>query len=286
VSSVELPQAGWTPELLDVPAYLARVGVAELPGRTAAGLRDLHRAHVLAIPFENLDVAMGRGVDTSLRAVQAKLVDRRRGGYCYEHNTLFGAVLDRAGFEVTRLGARVRSGADFIRPRTHMLLAVRLDGRLWLADVGFGGDGLLEPIPLEHGTTSRQGAWTYRVVREAGPWHWALQSLRPDGWMDLYGLTLEPQFPIDYVMANYYTSTHPLSGFVRSVTVQHVRPDHRLVLRVPQLTGTAADGTIAERTIDAAELDELLRERFGIALGAEELDLLHARWPAAAASGS
>jgi N-hydroxyarylamine O-acetyltransferase len=280
VSTVEPPPPGWTPDLLDVPAYLARVGVAALPSPTGAGLRELHRAHVLAIPFENLDVVIGRGVDTSLPAVQAKLVDRRRGGYCFEQNALFGAALDRAGFQVTRLAARVRAGAAFVRPRTHMVLTVRADGRTWLADVGFGGEGLLEPIPLEHGQTSRQAVWTYRVVREAGPWHWALQSLRPDGWMDMYGLTLEPQHPIDYVMANHYTSTHPLSGFIRTPTVQRVLPDRRLALRGPLLVETAGGGTTAERAVEPGELDGLLRERFGVALTDEELDLLLARWPA------
>src|SRR5215471_12543262 len=92
------PPTGWTPELLDVPAYLDRLGVDALPEPNAAGLRMLHRAHVAAIPFENLDIIAGRGVDVALASVQAKLVGRRRGGYCYEHNQLFGALLDRAGF--------------------------------------------------------------------------------------------------------------------------------------------------------------------------------------------
>src|SRR5215831_16073567 len=159
------PAAGWTPELLDLPAYLARVGRPALPEPTEAALRDLHRAHVLAVPFENLDVIVGRGVDVSLPAVQAKLVGRRRGGYCFEHNALFAAVLDRAGFEVTRLAARVRMGASFVRPRTHMTLLARAEGRTWVTDVGFGADGMLEPIPFEHEGTSRLDGWTYRVVR-------------------------------------------------------------------------------------------------------------------------
>jgi N-hydroxyarylamine O-acetyltransferase len=274
------PPAGWTPELVDVPAYLARVGVAALPGPTAAGLRDLHRAHVLAIPFENLDIVLGRGIDVSLPAVQAKLVARRRGGYCYEHNTLFGAVLDRAGFEVTRLGARVRLGASFVRARTHMLLVVQAEGRPWLADVGFGGDGLLEPVPLEHGQTSRQGEWTYRVVREDGPWNWALHARRPDGWVELYGFTLEPQHPIDYVMANHFTSTHPLSGFVRLPTAQRAGLDRRLVLRGALLQETAPDGTVEDHAVGAGDLDAVLRGRLGIGLTDEELRRLEARWPA------
>jgi N-hydroxyarylamine O-acetyltransferase len=279
-AAVEPPPPGWTPELLHVSAYLARLGAGALPGPTGAALRDLHRAHVLAIPFENLDIMIGRGVDISLPALQAKLVDRRRGGYCFEHNTLFAALLERAGFEVTRIAARVRMRATFVRPRTHMALLVQAEGGQWLADVGFGGDGLLEPIPLEHEHTSRQGPWTFRVVREAGPWNWALQSLRPEGWSDLYGLTLEPQHPVDYVMANHFTSTHPLSQFTRVATAQRTGLDRRLTLRGQVLAETTPDGATEEQVVDAGALDDVLLERFGIALTAEELDLLRSRWPA------
>jgi N-hydroxyarylamine O-acetyltransferase len=272
------PAAGWTPELLDVPAYLARLRLDALPEPTAAGLRDLHRAHVAAIPFENLDIIVGRGVDVALPAVQAKLVGRRRGGYCFEHNTLFGAVLDRAGFEVIRVSARVRMGVGFVRPRTHMALLVRAEGRPWLADVGFGGDGLLEPIPLDHECTSRQGGWTYRVLQES-EWTWVVQGMRPEGWLDLYGFTLEPQHPIDYVMANHFTSTHPLSSFTHLATVQRPAPDRRLTMRGRRLVDARPDGTAEERVVDAGDLHDVLLERFGIALTAEELDVLRARWP-------
>jgi N-hydroxyarylamine O-acetyltransferase len=279
-AAIEPPPPGWTPELLRVPSYLARLGIGTLPDPTVAALRDLHRAHVLTIPFENLDIMVGRGIDISLAALEAKLLDRRRGGYCFEHNTLFGTLLERAGFELTRHVARVRAGASFVRPRTHMTLLVRTEGRQWLADVGFGGDGLLEPIPLEHEGIGQQGPWTFRVVREAGPWNWALQSLRPEGWFDLYGFTLEPQHPIDYVMANHFTSTHPLSAFTRVATAQRTGLDRRLTLRGRLLTETTPDGATEEHVVDAGALDDVLLERFGIALTAEELDLLRARWPA------
>jgi N-hydroxyarylamine O-acetyltransferase len=271
------PEAGWEAELLDAPACLARLGVATLPDPTESALRDLHRAHVLAIPFENLDIIAGRGVDLSLPAVQAKLVARRRGGYCFEHNTLFAALLERAGFEVTRLAARVRLGATSVRPTTHMMMLVGAGGRTWLADVGFGGDGLLDPVPLEHERESRQGAWTYRTVREAGD-RWALQSLRPQGWLDLYAFTLEPQHPADYVMANHFTSTHPLSAFVTMVTAQQPGLQRRVGLRGRQLIETLPDWTTEERTLDAAEVADVLVERFGIVLTDEELDAVLRRW--------
>lgn len=160
-----------------------------------------------------------------------------------------------------------------------MLLAVRAGGSWWLADVGFGADGLVEPVPLEDGATSQQGAWTFRVAREDGSWSWALQSRQADGWLDLYGFTLEPQHPIDYVMANHFTSTHPLSAFTRVATAQRTGPDRRLVLRGRLLRETAHDGVVDEREVGAAELDEVLRERFGIVLADDELRTLRARWP-------
>jgi N-hydroxyarylamine O-acetyltransferase len=277
--SPDPPPAGWTPELLDVPAYLGRLGLSVLPGPTAAALGELHRKHVAAIPYENLDIIAGGGVDLSLPALQAKLVARRRGGYCFEHNTLFAAALERAGFAVTRLAGRARLGAPFVRARTHMVLVVAAEGRRWLADVGFGGEGLLEPIPLEHGETSRQGGWTFRVVCEAEGWAWALQSLHPDGWFDLHGFTMEPQHPIDFVMANHFTSTHPISAFTRVATAQRTLPDRRLTLRGRRLTEAEPDGTEADHPVGAADLDRVLRERFGIELDEGELAALRERWP-------
>jgi N-hydroxyarylamine O-acetyltransferase len=277
--AVEPPPPGWTPELLDVPAYLDRLSLHRLPEPTAVGLRQVHAAHIASIPFENLDVVTGLGVDVALPAVQAKLVGRRRGGYCFEHNTLFAAALERAGFTVTRLAARVRMGVSFVRPRTHMALVVRADGRDWLADVGFGGDGLLEPVPLEDGLECRQGAWTNRVLRVAEGWVLQARRPEPDGWLDLYSLALDPQHPIDYVMANHFTSTHPLSSFTHTVTVQRPASERRLVLRGRTLTDTHVGGTTDQRDVGAGELDDLLRERFGLALSAGELEAVQERWP-------
>lgn len=259
-------------------AYLVRIGIHDVPGPTEAALRDLHRAHVAAIPFENLGIIAGQGVDVALPAVQAKLVGRRRGGYCFEQNTLFAALLDRAGFAVTRLAGRVRTGGNFVRPRTHMVLLVHIAGRPWVADVGFGGPGLLEPIPLEHEATSRQGGWTYRVVREDEQ-TWTVQLLEPDGWLDLYGFMLDPQHPIDYVMANHYTSTHPQSHFVHVATAQRTGPDRRLTLRGQHLKEALPDGGSEARPVSADELEGVLVERFGIELDAGELRAVRERWP-------
>src|SRR5580704_16524686 len=153
-------------EPIDLPAYAQRIGYSGEMRPSAECLRELHLAHATHVPFENIEVLMGRPVRLDLESLWKKLIVDRRGGYCYEQNTLFAAVLEQIGFRVTRLAARVRMGAVGIRPRSHMLLAVEADGRQWLADVGFGGDALLHPVEWLPGETAGQFVWKYRLVEE------------------------------------------------------------------------------------------------------------------------
>jgi N-hydroxyarylamine O-acetyltransferase len=268
--------AEWCSEELDVDAYLARVGYGGPTEASAEVLCGLHRAHVTSIPFENLDIVMGREVSVDLASIQEKLL-RRRGGYCFEHNLLFAALLERLGFCVTRLSARVRMGNARILPSTHMTLNVSVNGEPWLADVGFGGEGLLEPVPLADGVTSEQGAQAYGLVRESER-EWVLRTSRPDGWLDLYSFTLEPRRHADYFVANYYTSTHPRSPFTGRVVAQCVEPDRRLSLIDHSLVESDSSGETTTRNASDAELGELLW-RFGIVLAPEELDLLRSPGP-------
>ncbi len=150
------------PEWLE--RYLARVEHVASLDPTVATLHALHEAHASHIPFENIDVLLGRGVDLEPAALQQKIVVDRRGGYCFEHNLLFASVLQELGFDVTCLSARVRLGAVGIRPRTHMLLLVRCAESQWIADVGFGSDGLLLPVPFAPAAESPQGLRTCRVI--------------------------------------------------------------------------------------------------------------------------
>jgi N-hydroxyarylamine O-acetyltransferase len=260
---------------VDVGAYLARIGFDGSTEPTAGTLQALHRSHVFAIPFENLDIVMGRPINLDLASIQAKLVGARRGGYCFEHNTLFAAVLDALGFPVTRLGARVRMGRPATDPLadTHMILAVEADLSVWLADVGFGGDGLVEPIPFEPGPAASQLGRTFRLVAEpissrgaipAEPVR-VLQTLHGDVWFDLYAFSLEPHLEIDYELANWFTSTHPSSPFVRGPVAQRQFPDGWLTYRDGILARTWVDGRSESTTIEG-ELRDLLSERFGIDL--------------------
>jgi N-hydroxyarylamine O-acetyltransferase len=226
-------------DVIDLGAYLGRIGYSGRLDPTIETLRCLHVAHATHIPFENLDILLGRGIALDLKSLQAKLVTGRRGGYCFEQNTLFAAVLESLGFAVIRLAARVRFGSKAIRPRSHMLLSVAVDSEPWLADVGFGGEGLLYPIRLNEEDEVRQGQWQFRVCADGEVR--VLQSLHADGWFDLYAFTQEPQFSVDYVVSNHFTSTFPQSPFVRSLIAQRNSLDARWTLHDRELTEERPD---------------------------------------------
>jgi N-hydroxyarylamine O-acetyltransferase len=208
---------------LDLKAYLRRIGYEGPVEPTLAVLEAIHLAHATHIVFESLDVLLGRPIRLDLAGIQEKLVKGGRGGYCFEQNLLLAAALRDLGFAVTQLGARVRHRGDKPLPRTHMLLMVHIDGAATIADVGFGGEGLLLPVPFRTGAEYRHYAWTYRLVEEQAG-QWLLQSRREPGWGNLYSFTLEPQTLEDFEMANHYTATHPDSPFVRTLIVQLPTP--------------------------------------------------------------
>jgi N-hydroxyarylamine O-acetyltransferase len=246
----------------DQEAYLARVGDSGPLAPTAEVLDRIHQAHATTIPFENLDILLGRPIRLDLESLQEKLVKGRRGGYCFEQNTLFAAALERIGFRVSTLAARVRYGSTRLLPRTHMLLKVDLDDGPRLADVGFGGDGPLRPIPMEPGRESRHFHRAYRIIEEGQML--VLQSLRPEGWLDLYAFTLEPNFPVDYEVSNHFTSTYPDSPFRQGPTVQRQTPDARYILRGRQLTIQRGDATEVREIGDDDEFLRILSATFGL----------------------
>lgn len=266
----------WGGDLLDVDAYLKRIGHQGDRLPTVDTLRALHRGHVLSIPFENVDVVLGYPPRLDIDSLQNKLLRRTRGGYCYEHAMLFAALLERLGYAVTGLAARVRSRRDQPRPRSHAALRVEVDGQPWLAEVGFGAERPLEPVPLVDGAVARQGAWDVRVDA-VGDEEWALRSSSPDGWVDLYRFDLARHYPVDYAVQNHYTATHPDSPFVAGLVAQRTTVDSRYALRDKELRITTADGRVERRPVAEGELVDLLRDTFGIGLTEEEAAALTAR---------
>jgi N-hydroxyarylamine O-acetyltransferase len=199
--------------MLDLDAYLERIG---LEGRPS--IAQVHRAHLTSIPFENLDPHQGLPVSLEVADLERKLVNERRGGYCFEQNLLLKAALEATGAEVEMFLARVRLGAEpgVLRPRSHLLLRVRENGASWHADVGFA-QGILEPIPFGPGPTHEQSGWCFRVV-EDGP-ELVLQKLAGNDWVDVYGFLPQAVPLIDVETSNWWTSTHPRSLFVTGLMV-------------------------------------------------------------------
>lgn len=249
---------------VDVAAYLARIGYDGDLAPTLETLAAIHRAHVAAIPFENLDVALERPILLDPPALESKLVRSRRGGYCYEHGSLLAAVLSELGFAVTRHAARVRNGSDAVRPRSHMCLSVQVDGQRWLADTGFGGDGLLRP--LRFGTEATQGAWGFRLVPDDREEDWRLQARQPDGWVDLYAFGDEAQLPVDFEVFNHYTATGPRSPFRGRVVAQGTDEHQRWRLLDTTFTVTGPDGVRSRREVAPEAIPAVLDEHFGITL--------------------
>ncbi|WP_370970198.1 arylamine N-acetyltransferase [Amycolatopsis sp. cg9] len=250
----------WGIDAVDLDAYLARTGQQRRPPSEAA-LRELMRAHVGAIPFENVDVVLGQHQGISLDVVSAKLVGRRRGGYCYEQSGLFAAVLEQLGYTVHRLSARVQPRRP--GPYTHMTLVVDVDGRSFLADVGYGA-GILDPMPLVDGAEVDQAGWPQRLVRN-GDW-WTLQK---DG-ADILEFRLNGMHPIDYEVYHHYTSTHPKSPFTGRLVIMTLEPGVSRRLLGRELTVEKPGGHSETTTVAPDELDATLKD-LGVELTADEL---------------
>ncbi len=213
----------WGEHALDGKAalgeYLARIGLAALPAPDPAGLTALVRAHRLAIPFENLDILLGRGISLAPAAIFAKLVTARRGGYCFEQNLLLAGTLRQLGLSVIPLLGRVRLRlADDapLPPRTHLLLSVEIGGQTWLADAGFGG-GYAPPMPLADGAAADgPDGSAHRLRRTGSPWgEWLLERQSgPDApWQAQYAFDAQGAAMGDIECANHWTATRPGTRF-------------------------------------------------------------------------
>ncbi|EHR61480.1 arylamine N-acetyltransferase family protein [Saccharomonospora cyanea] len=266
-STTTAPALDWRIDTLDLDAYLRRIG-QPAASPSAEALASLHEAHVRTIPFENVDVVLGRTPSLELPDIADKLVHRQRGGYCFEHGLLFAAALERLGYDVVRCMARV--GFDKPdAPLTHLLSLVSVGDERFLADVGFGS-GLLVPLPLTDGARTEHGGWPFRLRQEGR--HWLLETpTDDDGWHVAHGFDETPQRFVDYVVANHYIATHPKSPFTRRLIVQ--RKDHgncrKLLGRGYQVE--YADGRPTEsKSVTPDELGDVLRS-LDIVVDSDEL---------------
>jgi N-hydroxyarylamine O-acetyltransferase len=249
---------------VNVPAYLDRIAYTGPLEPTAEVLRNLHRAHLLGVPFENLDIALGRKIVCEEDAFIRKIVERRRGGFCYELNGAFAGLLRALGFRVILLSARVpREDGSYSPEFDHLALRVNLD-EPWLADVGFG-DSFLDPLGLEPGAESSHDGRRYRVVNDASTLH--MERTEPDGiWKRQYSFTLTARGLDEFAAMCHYHQTSPESPFTRKSVCSMATPDGRITVADRKLIRTR--NGIREETLLAsdAEWRKALKKHFEIVL--------------------
>jgi arylamine N-acetyltransferase len=253
---------------LDPAAYLTRIGYDGPTSPTEEALHARVAAHGRTIPFENLDPVLGVPVDELGPVVlEDKLVARRRGGYCYEHNGLFGFVLDALGFGVERITGRVvwmREPDAPLPAKTHQVLSVTVPGddQPFLVDVGFGGQTLSSPIRLVAGPIQQTRHEPYRIVEDGAQLMLCAQVR--ETWQSLYVFTTQPRPRIDLEVGSWYVSTHPSSIFVTGLTAALVTDEARYNLRGRNLAIHRANGSEKIRFDTAAQVLDVLAGTFGI----------------------
>jgi N-hydroxyarylamine O-acetyltransferase len=251
--------------VLDLDAYFVRIGYAGPRTASLTVLREIHLRHVRTIPFENLDIHLGRSIAIDLASIERKLVRGRRGGYCFEHNGLFAGVLRALGFAVAPLVGRVRwqVPAEQETALTHMILRVDTDAGPHLADVGFGSMSLFAPLRFEF-DIAQSGSLEPRRLVHRGPL--IVQQARiGETWSDIYQFSLESVPAIDFELGNWFTSTHPQSRFVQNLVVARAGDDCRYTLLNRDFAVRYADGHVEQRTLTSPEeLLAVLAQIFGL----------------------
>lgn len=251
---------------IDLDAYFRRIGYNGDRSPTLETLTAVHQAHIHTFVFENLSNWTGRPVSLELEDIEEKFVHSKRGGYCFETNTLFCAVLSQLGYEVRPLVAWVQwmQPPDSKPTRTHMLLHVTIDGRPWIADVGFGSIGQTVPLALDTEEPQTTPLETRRYRFNNGIITHQVQ-LGPYEWADVYSFDLREMFPTDFVMANWYISTHPASLFRNTLLIGMPRKDHRILIAFGEFTKRYPDGRAEKRLVENDDdLRDLLVREFGL----------------------
>jgi N-hydroxyarylamine O-acetyltransferase len=247
---------------LDIAAYLARIAYTGPLDASPETLRALHLAHLYAVPFENLDIHLGRPISLDFAALFDKVVARRRGGFCYELNGLFCALLRELGFRAAMLSADVaRQSGGFSPPFDHLTLGVDLD-EPWLADVGFG-NGFRMPVRLNDAAAQAQGDSAYRIVLE-GACRVLLRQDPGGDWTPQYRFTLQPHTLDDFADRCRYQETSPESHFTQARICTIATPGGRVTLSGMRLIVTSAAGRAESDLPGEAAYAAALRDHFGV----------------------
>ncbi|XP_072234997.1 arylamine N-acetyltransferase, pineal gland isozyme NAT-10-like [Leuresthes tenuis] len=265
---------------MDVERYLLRIGFA---GSTAEPslelLRSVHSCHLLTVPFENLTVHSGGRAQIDLPILYDKIVNQRRGGFCFENNSIFSWLLTKLGFQVTILSGQVKNSITgrYGPPFDHLILMVNLEGQRWLCDVGFGVPGFSVPLSLDTSSLQELGHRVYRLRKDMRMHflEWQKEENRgEDGdWTEIYKFTLEPRCLGDFTEMCQYHQSSPSSIFFCKSLCTVLKPDGRLTYMGRRLTTTTfpsegTGGLLESTTKDLAdeEIPVVLAEKFGIVL--------------------
>ena len=250
----------------DDTEYRQRIHHSEDISATESSLEALHRAQVFTLPFENLDIHLGRGIQVDPEVIYNKVIKQPRGGYCFELNGLLLQALTHYGFKARALLARVHiSGIP--SGRTHQITLVELNDKQWIADVGFGAASLHAPLPFELNRDDKQDGQEYRL-KAVEPWGNMLQLKVKDDWMDLYSFDLEHVCQSDIATGNHYTSTSPDVHFTQIRIASLVNPTGRRSLSGHTLTSVKDGETTQTELPQGPGYMNELKEIFGIDLNA------------------
>ena len=250
----------------DLEAYARRVSYRGPLEPSLGVLQDLAMAHSTSVPFENLSVLLGHGIDLRPEAIETKLVGQRRGGYCFEQNGLMLGILRQIGFQVTPLAGRVRLELprSVTPPRTHLFLLVQIDGDRWFFDVGVGGSSLTAPVLWKLDEPQETPHDQRRIIFEGGKYFH--QILMGDAWADVYEFTGEPMEEIDRKVANWWTSTNKNSKFHQGLMAAIATPDgtRKGIMNRRFLHRHGADVLHASTIQTSEELLDVLKTEFGL----------------------
>lgn len=256
---------------MNLDRYLKRIGLDHRPPATLEGLKTVHRAHLLAIPYENIDVQLGRPVTTAIEPIYEKIVERARGGWCYEMNGSLGWALKELGFNVTRAtGAVMRAVKGEPAVGNHLVLRVELPEGLYLADVGFG-DGPRDPIPLKVGAFECEG-FHFGVSRVDDDW-WRFAN-DPRGGAPTFDFNLAPADEAVLSDRCTFLQTSPMSPFVQNLVVQRHTPTGLAILRGRTLRELSPTETRERVFEDVTDLMTTLKSGFGL-----DVPEVEALWP-------
>jgi N-hydroxyarylamine O-acetyltransferase len=261
-----------TDNRFDLDAYLLRIAYEGPREPSLAVLGAIVAAQAAAIPYENVDVLLGRGVRLDIASLQHKLVQGGRGGYCFEQNTLLEAALEGLGFTVTSFSARVVFGLPVATPAAHIhkLIQIDLSEGPYVADLGFAGMTPTAPLAVRREQVQTTPHQSYRFMPHGS--EIALEVLLNDTWESLYRFGAEPAAPVDFEMSNWFTATSPRSAFRANLIVAHANAKGRVTILNRRLRTRTPENQIVQRTLSGiADYRDVLVGQFGLRLDDSDL---------------